>query len=103
VTTIPLPATDAPEPEKSHRSVNMHDPEEARCAASYLEREWGSGRRLGYAGRWTDSYGRSWAVWQCAAGDGSRWLIRSDRYGNVGTFETSLEREIGALLDVEVS
>ena len=89
--------------QKSYRSVSMCDPEEMIGAASYLEREWGPGRRLGFAGYWRDSFDRSWAVFQCVAGDGSRWLIRADRYGNRGTFEASLEREVALLLDVEVN
>lgn len=86
----------------SYRSVPMAPAEAVGAAGYYLEREWGAGRRLGYVGPWDDSFGRRWYIFQCAAGDGSRWLIRADRYGNVGTFEPTLEVELGALLDVEV-
>lgn len=89
--------------QKSYRTVPMCPPDAMSSAAYYLSREWGENRQLGYAGIWRDSYGRTWYVFQCSASDGSRWLIRSDRYGNTGTFETSLEREIAARLDVEVS
>lgn len=89
--------------QRSHRSVPMCPPDAMSAAAYYLMREWGESRSIGYAGTWTDSYGRHWYIWQCSAGDGSRWLIRSDRYGNTGTFEPTLEREIAARLDVEVS
>lgn len=90
-------------PATSYRSVPMCSGEALAAAGLFLEREWGYGRRLGFAGEWTDSFGRSWAVFQCAAGDGSRWLIRANSYGEVGTFDASLERELGALLNVEVS
>ena len=87
---------------KSHRTVPMCTPTAMIAAASYLEREWGSGRYLGYAGDWKVG-GRMWSVFQCSAGDGSRWLIRADRYGNVGTFDDDHEREIALALDVEVN
>lgn len=88
---------------KSYRTVPMCDPEAMISAAAYLEREWGSGRRLGFAGFWSDGTQRTWHVFQCLAGDGSRWLIRCDGYGNVGTFDKQLEREIALRLDVEVN
>ena len=88
---------------KSYRSVPMTSPEAMISAAAYLEREWGAGRQLGYAGQWVDSFDRVWSVFQCRASDGSRWLIRADAYGNVGSFDRSLEAEIALALDVEVS
>lgn len=89
-------------PAKSYRSVPMCPPDAMSAAAYYLTREWGRGQ-LGYAGTWRDSFDRTWYIFQCRASDGSRWLIRADAYGNTGTFEASLEREIAAVLDVEVS
>lgn len=88
---------------RSYRSVQMVDPDIVISAAWYLQREWGDNRRLGFAGKWTDSTGHVWHIFQCVASDGSRWLIRCDKYGNMGTFEPSLEREVADLLDVEVS
>ena len=88
---------------KSYRTVPMCDPGATISAAAYLEREWGGGRRLGFAGTWRDSFDRTWSIFQCVAGDGSRWLIYSDAYGNAGTFDKELEREIALRLDVEVN
>jgi pantothenate kinase len=45
--------------------------------ASYLEQEWGSGRSLKVVGMSDGS-----ALGACSAGDGSRWWIACDRWGN---------------------
>jgi len=71
-------------------------------AASFVSREWGENRRIGLAGTVIHD-DREVSVFQCAASDGSRWLVWADRWGNTGTFEPEREREIGIGLDVEVS
>lgn len=62
-------------------------------AAAYLSREWGEFRTMG-PGVDVGSYdndGRQETVYafECGAGDGARWFIVADRWGNVGDGDTS--------------
>lgn len=104
---------------KSYRTVGQVPADAMGAAASYLAREWGASLTLGYAGLVSSAdYGpaaprggsedetanpRTLYVFQCQAGDGSRWLIWADRWGNVGDFSPTTEQTLGLTLDVEVS
>jgi hypothetical protein len=92
-------------PERSYRQAERCHPEAMMAASGYLMSEWGEhGYTIGYAGEWVDSVNKAWSVFQCCASDGARFLIRADRYGNRGHFGVpSLEREVGAALNVETS
>lgn len=87
---------------KSYRTVTQVPSEAMVAAAHYLQQGWGDRPTLGFVGTWSVD-GHGWYVWQCCAGDGSRWLIHSDRFGTVGRFTEAVSREVGMALDVEVS
>ena len=77
--------------------------EATAAAASYLSREWGENRTLGFVGTHHEPDAR-WYVFQCMAGDGSRWLIASDRWGNTRDWSNAREEEkqLAAAFGVEV-
>lgn len=87
---------------RSARSVPMVNVDAMSAAASFVSREWGDNRRIGFAGVVLHD-DREVFVFQCAASDGSRWLVFSDRWGNVGTFSPEREQEVGIGLDVEIN
>ncbi len=56
------------------------------AVASYLEREWGSTRRLKLVGMSDGA-----ALGACSASDGSRWWVAADRWGAGGGHPATFE------------
>lgn len=72
------------------------------AAASFVARDWDERNSIGYAGRWThpDAAGNA-HVFQVKAGDGSRFLVWADKWGNVGQFSHEDEIAASRALNVE--
>lgn len=86
---------------KSYRDVPMASTGAVRAAAAYVEREWDDdGYSIGLAG--TDEGGARVVFQVKCTGDGSRFLVWADRWGNCGSYVGADEIAVADRLDVEV-